>query len=258
MESSFSHRTHSARKTRAYLPNRHQIAAEVNKELEREIARVAKAARLVRHLVSSLMMLVLVGMGVVAKAAANASKQGGKNNRTEKKHRKSHNPQMLERKLPQLEGENIREQMVQVASKYLGRRYRAGAKGPKAFDCSGFTSFILRQAGIGLAACSQAQALQGETVSIDSAKPGDLVFFSRTSRPSKKRKARATRIYHAALVYSNTDGRLVVIHSASHQGVVLTSCSAGGYWQQHLHSARNVLGSKAVTLGPAQASAAIM
>ena len=234
------------------MPIRDQIAAEINRELEREIARVAKVARVVRGIVSSLMMFLLVGMGVAAKASVNASKQGGKSNRTEKRAKKSSNTESGNEKLSVLKGEDIRQQMLQVASKYLGRRYRSGAKGPSAFDCSGFTSFILRHAGIRLAACSQAQAMQGEAIELDSAKPGDLVFFSRMVRSSKKRKARKSRIYHAALVYSNSAGKLVIIHSASRQGVVLTNCSAGGYWQHNLHSARNVLGS----LANAQVSAA--
>ena len=37
------------------------------------------------------------------------------------------------------------EMLMSEAFSHLGTRYRSGAKGPSAFDCSGFTSYVYKQ-----------------------------------------------------------------------------------------------------------------
>ena len=47
------------------------------------------------------------------------------------------------------------------------------------FDCSGFTSYVFRNAaGVSLPRTSSAQSGYGKTVSKSNLQPGDLVFFS--------------------------------------------------------------------------------
>ena len=45
------------------------------------------------------------------------------------------------------------EQIVARAEQYLGRPYRRGSKGPSAFDCSGFTSYVYKSMNIRLNSC---------------------------------------------------------------------------------------------------------
>ncbi|MGH2757982.1 MAG: C40 family peptidase [Actinomycetota bacterium] len=66
--------------------------------------------------------------------------------------------------------------VLSTAHALIGRPYRYGASGPGAFDCSGFTSYVWRTAGIELPHNSRAQFGSLPQVSVDSLQPGDLVF----------------------------------------------------------------------------------
>lgn len=62
------------------------------------------------------------------------------------------------------------------AKKQLGKPYRYGAVGPSSFDCSGFTRFAWKSAGIVLPHNSSAQRAATKQVPLNKMKPGDLVF----------------------------------------------------------------------------------
>ncbi len=68
--------------------------------------------------------------------------------------------------------------MISAARAQLGKPYSLGASGPSAFDCSGFTSYAFRAAGISLPRTSGGQYAAAQKVSASQAKPGDLVFFN--------------------------------------------------------------------------------
>lgn len=68
--------------------------------------------------------------------------------------------------------------MISAAQAQLGKPYSLGASGPSAFDCSGFTSYAFRAAGISLPRTSGGQYAAASKVSASQAKPGDLVFFN--------------------------------------------------------------------------------
>jgi cell wall-associated NlpC family hydrolase len=72
----------------------------------------------------------------------------------------------------------MREQVIKVARKQLGDPYRAGAAGPNAFDCGGFTQFVFQRAlGMDIARSSRGQYQQVERIKKKDARAGDLVFF---------------------------------------------------------------------------------
>lgn len=73
------------------------------------------------------------------------------------------------------------DDMLDEAFSHLGARYRRGMSGPNAFDCSGFTSYVFKNMGIELNRSSRAQYTQGEAVSKDELRTGDLVFFTGSS-----------------------------------------------------------------------------
>jgi cell wall-associated NlpC family hydrolase len=61
----------------------------------------------------------------------------------------------------------------------LGARYRWGATGPNAFDCSGLVYWSYRQEGVTLPRSSRAMSSVGTSVAKGNLQPGDLVFFYR-------------------------------------------------------------------------------
>lgn len=130
--------------------------------------------------------------------------------------------------------------MVDYASKFIGTRYRSGASGPSAFDCSGFTSYVYKNFGITLSRSSRTQYLEGEKVSIDNVKPGDLLFFS--SRGSGR-----GRVGHVAMVVSvdNEAGTCRFIHASTKRGVVYQNFPDGGYYQRNFIGARRIIGTDA-------------
>jgi NlpC/P60 family len=56
--------------------------------------------------------------------------------------------------------------------------YSYGATGPSSFDCSGLTSWAMRQAGIAIPRTSFAQYGAGRPISKGAIQAGDLVFFN--------------------------------------------------------------------------------
>ncbi len=66
--------------------------------------------------------------------------------------------------------------IVEIAYSKIGSAYVAGGKGPDAFDCSGFTSWVYAQVGISIPSQSEAQKSAGTVVSAADAQPGDIVW----------------------------------------------------------------------------------
>jgi cell wall-associated NlpC family hydrolase len=122
------------------------------------------------------------------------------------------------------------EDLLSEAKRYIGRPYVHGAKGPNAFDCSGFTSYIYKQFGYSISPSSRAQYTYGESVDRKSLRKGDLVFF--TSRNSGK------NVGHVGIVYSvdNETGSFKFIH-ASISGVKISDF-AGYYVSRYIGAKR--------------------
>ena len=73
---------------------------------------------------------------------------------------------------------SMRAEILRVARNKIGTPYRAGAAGPNAFDCGGFTQFVFRRAlGMEIGRSSVNQFQRVERVAKKDARPGDLVFF---------------------------------------------------------------------------------
>ena len=74
------------------------------------------------------------------------------------------------------------KKMLRTAASLKGRPYRYGATGPRAFDCSGYTLYVLKQQGIKLPRTAAQQYRTTKKVSARKAKVGDLVFFFNSGR----------------------------------------------------------------------------
>jgi cell wall-associated NlpC family hydrolase len=84
-------------------------------------------------------------------------------------------PALLFASSPLTREEGIKVVLARARS-LIGHPYRYGASGPDAFDCSGFTSYVWRAAGIELPHSSGAQYSSLPRVSTNSLQPGDLLF----------------------------------------------------------------------------------
>ena len=69
------------------------------------------------------------------------------------------------------------DKALSVAKSLKGTPYVYGGSTPSGFDCSGFTMYCYKKAGVSLSHNAQAQFYQTKSVSSKSMKPGDLVFF---------------------------------------------------------------------------------
>jgi cell wall-associated NlpC family hydrolase len=78
--------------------------------------------------------------------------------------------------------------VLQRAAAQKGKPYRYGATGPRAFDCSGLITYVMKGVGVKLPRTSSAMARKAKRVSKASKQPGDLIFFTSGSR-----------VYHVAV-----------------------------------------------------------
>ncbi|MDP4091837.1 MAG: SH3 domain-containing C40 family peptidase [Bacillota bacterium] len=117
--------------------------------------------------------------------------------------------------------------LIEYAKKYVGSPYVYGGTSPKGFDCSGFSGYVYSHFGIKLSRTASAQALEGEKVSKDQLKPGDLIFF----------KCHHSYIDHVGIYIG--DGKFIHAASSSVGRVVIESFS--GYYSTHYSTARRIL-----------------
>lgn len=125
--------------------------------------------------------------------------------------------------------------ILDYAKSFLGRPYLRGSKGPKAFDCSGFTSYVFKNFDIFLSASSSSQYGQGQGIDITEVRPGDLLFFG-GSRGSTK------RVGHVALAVDVDDnGTVTFIHASTGGGIRYDKYPDGGYYSRRYIGARRVI-----------------
>ncbi len=122
-------------------------------------------------------------------------------------------------------------ELLDEAYSHIGARYRKGTSGPKAFDCSGFTSYVFKNVGIALRRSSRDQYRQGNRVKKNELRRGDLVFF--TSPSSGK------RIGHVGIVVETdlAKGTFDFIHASS-KGVKVTSSADAFYARRYVGACR--------------------
>jgi cell wall-associated NlpC family hydrolase len=75
-------------------------------------------------------------------------------------------------------------EIASFAQQYVGYPYAYAGEGPYAFDCSGFTKFVIQNTlGIDITHDMFTQIGMGQSVGMNELQPGDLVFFANTFRP---------------------------------------------------------------------------
>ena len=72
--------------------------------------------------------------------------------------------------------------LVDFSKKYLGKPYVYGSASGKSFDCSGFSSYVMKHFGVKVGRSASDQFKMGTKVAKESLQAGDLVFFSSRGR----------------------------------------------------------------------------
>ncbi|MDR2805726.1 MAG: CapA family protein [Dysgonamonadaceae bacterium] len=117
----------------------------------------------------------------------------------------------------------IPQHIIDFSKQYLGVPYRRGSKGPKSFDCSGFTSFVFKNFGYRLSSSCAQQISQGTQIGKEELKTGDLIFF-------KGRNAQSSRVGHVGIVLFNEEGNVTFIH-ACRRGVSIDELNKSTYYK---------------------------
>lgn len=124
------------------------------------------------------------------------------------------------------------QEILNYGMKYLNTPYRYAGRGPHAFDCSGFTSFVFREFGYKLSASSSGQGKQVPSInSREDLRTGDLVFF--------EGRANNGRIGHVGIVKDLLPGgEFTFLHASTSYGVIVSRSTEEYYATRYLHGGR--------------------
>ncbi|MFT6983058.1 MAG: hypothetical protein ACJAUD_001829 [Crocinitomicaceae bacterium] len=122
-----------------------------------------------------------------------------------------------------VENPGLRDEILTTAKKQLGTPYVWAGSSPDGFDCSGFTSYVMSKNGSKLPRRALDQYNDAPKVKAKNAQKGDLVFFDNGSGVS-----------HVGIVISEKGDPLMMIHSSSSKGVILTDVTKSAYWTKRL------------------------
>lgn len=121
----------------------------------------------------------------------------------------------------------LRHQLVLEALGQVGRPYRYGGTTVEGFDCSGLVQYVYASAGIKLPRTAREQHEVGDTIDLDEAEPGDLLFYSFQGR----------RIDHVAIYLGDDQA----VHAPANGRQVIVASVHLPYWQKHFVDAVRVL-----------------
>lgn len=117
-----------------------------------------------------------------------------------------------------------REELVNYAKKQLGVPYVWSGDDPSGFDCSGFTSFVFKSAGVTLPRRAVDQYQGSKKLKEKTVQKGDLIFFDNGSG-----------ISHVGIVISDKGKPIMMIHSSSSKGIVVTDIESSDYWKSRVY-----------------------
>lgn len=118
-----------------------------------------------------------------------------------------------------------REEIVKYAKKQLGVPYKWAGVDPNGFDCSGFTTYVMKEFKVSLSRRAEDQYNSSVKVKQKNAQKGDLVFFNNGSG-----------ISHVGIVISEKGQPLTMIHASSSKGVIVTNIEDSEYWLKRLYA----------------------
>lgn len=118
--------------------------------------------------------------------------------------------------------------LLAFARTQLGTNYCYASKEPgRGFDCSGFVYFVFDHFNILVPRSSRDYMSFGTTVSLDSAKAGDVIVFTGTN-------AKNRRAGHVGIIISGGSDSATFIHSSSgkKKGVIISDFNESPYYRK--------------------------
>lgn len=116
--------------------------------------------------------------------------------------------------------------IVENAIRELGKPYVYGSSGPDAYDCSGFTSYVLLKSGIKIPRVSTDQGSGGTLVQRDELQPGDLVFFDTRSSNDFSDTAVDTSdvisLFELSFTSNSMNSNIFVPQKVTHVGIYIS------------------------------------
>lgn len=138
--------------------------------------------------------------------------------------------------------------LIAYSAEFLGKPYKYGGNGPDSFDCSGYIKYVYKKFGIELERTTYGMINQGEKITKDELKTGDLIFFD-TINPVgmvkktedengavKEEKVIPSEPTHVGIYIS--DGKF--IHGSTSKGKISIDDLNTGYYSQRLLSINRV------------------
>jgi len=116
-----------------------------------------------------------------------------------------------------------RLRVIDFAKQHIGIPYVWAGVDTSGFDCSGFTSYVMKNYGKTIPRRAVDQYESSKKIKEKYAKPGDLVFFDNGSG-----------ISHVGMIVSNKGDELTMIHSSSSKGIIVTDIKKSNYWLPRL------------------------
>lgn len=125
------------------------------------------------------------------------------------------------------------EMLMSEAFSHLGARYRSGGKGPKAFDCSGFTSYVYKQqTDLFIGASSKDQYARNIPITRKELQCGDLVFFT------SPRSGRSVGHVGIVVDVDPISDTFTFIHASTNSGIKISSSNEDGYAKRYIGARR--------------------
>ena len=133
-------------------------------------------------------------------------------------------PEPIQRKSVVMPVKMEQSQLVSFAKTLIGVHYKYASTDPSyGFDCSGFITYVFNHFGITVPRSSVDFTNYGREISVNDAKPGDLILFTGTD--STKRI-----VGHMGIVTENINGDIQFIHSTSGKAYGVTISAVSGYY----------------------------
>jgi cell wall-associated NlpC family hydrolase len=119
---------------------------------------------------------------------------------------------------------SLKDSIVEYAITQIGKPYRNGAKGPNAFDCSGFVQYVYGRFNTILPPSTDGLVKLGYEIPRYEIEPGDMVFFSIKNE------------MHVGIIINP----LEFVHSSKSRGVAIDSLDLP-YWRRGFSHFRRIL-----------------
>lgn len=116
-----------------------------------------------------------------------------------------------------------RVEIIDFAKKQLGVPYVSAGDNPSGFDCSGFTTYVMNNAGVKLPRRAKDQYEASQKIKEKDAQIGDLVFFSN-----------GTEISHVGILVNELGKPKTMIHASSSKGISIVEIETSTYWKPRI------------------------